>query len=762
MRTLNLSGFNTGDNLTLSISQGALTAGPINVPSWGGGGSGGTITIQLQRGHMAVAPDSARFKVDLSGSDFDTAGPGVGEHYDARLHELIYLWDFDDPGTWTAPENVLPAWKNRNVAKGPFVAHMYTQPGTYNPSVLVIEPSSGKTATASVEVIVANPDTVYSGANTICISSSGNFADAPAGAQNITASGLASTDAIWIANKGGAAKRWLFRRGEDFDLRVSIGSDSAPGVMFGDYGIGAKPVINGHIQGPDIPFDAPLFIGYYRTADPDIAASVTVCNLDFIGTHNPITTLPTQGASGNTNNAIYTRGPCSLILSNCDFTAFGHVTIAMELVSTDRLLPAHLHMDNCSLNDFGGQYATYTSKMTHADSSLAYTGCRLAQNPLAFEVDSIRSPLRSEFIMNNHLRGCDFFHTDLTQPTVKLVNSPAGEGAIVNVHSCAFEGGYCAFNIAGTTNPTTTDPEFLRVTVQNAIIDGNIYLGTINSENLCSTVATGVTVRNNLFVQPAIGYRTGYPTCRAMVTLWPYGTNKDPAIVGQPIRAYNNTLRVDRTSAQNNSQVPATFYNKATLNGDALFTNALEYNNIVHAPNLNSPITTFAPLSDAALWASRYPGRRPYWGQSPGEYSAHAVANGETILLGYWNRGDGVNYSQSDFVVTGTEEVNFAGTWYQVADGEVAISYGASGVTITNNTGSNWPISQSITFKGALGAASPLITTGFATPAGAMKDTKPGTGSAALGAALSGNVSYMDILGTTRSAPADKGAWEVA
>ena len=89
MRTLNLSGFNTGDNLTISVSQGALTAGPVNVPSWGGGGDGGTIAVVIGQTVEKIAPESVRFSVDLSAATFDTAGPGAGKVYDARKHDLI-------------------------------------------------------------------------------------------------------------------------------------------------------------------------------------------------------------------------------------------------------------------------------------------------------------------------------------------------------------------------------------------------------------------------------------------------------------------------------------------------------------------------------------------------------------------------------------------------------------------------------------------------------------------------------------------------
>ena len=178
------SGFKPSDSLSISVSQNALTAGPVNVPAWGGGGGGGTISIAVERTLAQIAPDSIRFTVDLSKSTFDTAGPsGTATYYDPRLHDLIYLWDLGDPGTWDAPVNVLASWKNRNVAKGPSVRHIYRDPDDYIASVLVVEPSTGKTATASVNVTVDDPQDYYGDTNTIYVNNIGDsdFSGVPAG-----------------------------------------------------------------------------------------------------------------------------------------------------------------------------------------------------------------------------------------------------------------------------------------------------------------------------------------------------------------------------------------------------------------------------------------------------------------------------------------------------------------------------------------------------------------------------------------------------
>ncbi|MCA9368635.1 hypothetical protein KC887_10550, partial [Candidatus Kaiserbacteria bacterium] len=183
----------------------------------GGGGTGGTITINVHRNTLHVAPSSVRFSVDLSLSNFDTAGPTGDATYDARLHDLIYLWDFDDPGTWTAPVQNLAAHKNRNAGKGPIEANMYRTPGTYNPSVLVIEPSSGKTATASVSVVVTDPDEVFAGNKTICINPVGDndFSGAPVGALTYEVAQFQDGEGtVWRNHaEEGVIKRFLFKGG---------------------------------------------------------------------------------------------------------------------------------------------------------------------------------------------------------------------------------------------------------------------------------------------------------------------------------------------------------------------------------------------------------------------------------------------------------------------------------------------------------------------------------------------------------------------
>ena len=766
MRTLNLSGFQPGDNLTLSVSQGALTAGPINVPAWGAPNTGGTITINADRMALQVAPDSVRFSVDLSASTFETPGEVSGEFYNAQYHDLIYLWDFDDAasGDWTAPEKVLPGWKNRNIAKGPWVAHVYTQPGTYNPSVLVIEPSSGKTATASVEVIVANPDTVYAGTNTICVNPVGDsdFSGEPSGAARVNIDDFYSTDSEWTSRLGGSPKRWLFKRGASFDMNVVLTSNVTNGVYFGSYGPSSvKPNLKNIGEGATTKNQ--LWAEGFGANTPTVPAPIYLDGLHFTGTFDPTTEWSnTIWYSGFTATAVHLRSSLDMVVSNCDFTGHGQGSFVVE--PTLDGAANHIHMDHCTVNEFGGQYAVFMGPSENPASSFAVTGCRLAQIPTAFATDitglaGSRSPIRAEHYQYNHVRGCDLFHTDGSQPCLKLVNIPRLEGAITNVHSCSFEGGASAVNVGGSSTEVGKGLE--RSNIQNSIIDGIIYVVTWHGAQMVNTYCTGLTVRNCLAIWPnakrASSGMIGPTACFGFIQLSPTGSYST-TVGAQPVRIYNNTFLFERTPTENNNHVPVVIRD-STSGG---FTNILGSNNVVHMPNLTVPQIDFAPLSTTALWTPRAIGRRCPGDQSPSTTLGANVVNGGTVSVAYWIDETGHQLVQADFAstfhkggafVSGSQKTEVAGT--------CDLSYDATEIVVTNTSGATWVSGSSFSIFVDYGPDAPFRTT-YATPSGAVKDTRPLPGSVALGAALSGDVSYMDILGTTRTAPADKGAWEVA
>jgi hypothetical protein len=105
---------------------------------------------------------------------------------------------------------------------GPIAAHVYDLPGTYTVTV------GGSTLTVTVQ----NPDTVFAGTNTICVSTSATYTGCPTGAATQTTLPSAY-----------AGKRVLLRRGESFGTIAPRNIDA--GFQVGAYGTGAKPIVGG-------------------------------------------------------------------------------------------------------------------------------------------------------------------------------------------------------------------------------------------------------------------------------------------------------------------------------------------------------------------------------------------------------------------------------------------------------------------------------------------------------------------------------------
>ena len=673
MRTLGIIGPKAGDSFLVSVSQGALTAGPYSVGSWGGGGAGGTIAINVHRASVYVAPSSVRFSVDLSASNFDTLA-GDNPNYDARLHDLIYLWDFDDPGTWTAPVQNLAAHKNRNAGKGPIEANMYRTPGTYNPSVLVIEPSTGKTATASVEVVVTDPDIEFAGTKTICINPVGDddFTGAPVGALTYEVAQFQDGEGtVWRNHvEAGVVKRFLFKGGATHVVTLGLGASAEGGTYFGSYGAGRailrtdRKTTIGNVH-----FDNHVF---YSRASFKVGLPYWFVNLEAAGNFDPSTTMIVS-ASGYDQSFIRMLDSAQVTVSDCYAHNMMNTAIAVnppfkvDNVQVWGVGVQTAHIDNTIIQNCGGaQYQVYQAFAGDFENTwFVVSGTRIEMHPDTLDADIIRGTLRMNDARNQIVKGCDIFCTEYTQSGIKFFNTMLGQGGIGNCYGNAVEAALCIIQYNGNFTLGTTGG----AQAHNLVIDGNILVVGHSSQAHLISYGTGVTFRNNLCYVP--DQQRAHWTYGGLVRVndtdaYP---GDDPTVFDVPIKVYNNTLRNDRTWQNNGSEDPVEVVTSQYSQVDPPI---FVHNNVMHSPYAAVPQTAFAPVSDTVLFAPRSTG----WVNARGE---------------------------------GGEPVPTAHPEY-----------------------------------------APLTS---------VKDTKPLPGSAALGAALTGNVSYMDILGTTRTAPADKGAW---
>lgn len=143
-----------------------------------------------------------------------------------------YRWDFGDPagGNWGTDG------KSRNTASGGITAHVYDTPGTYTVS-LMVRTLDGREGGDSTTITVIDPETVYAGSNTVCISDNGDFTGAPAGARLLT-----ETNMTVIASHAKAGIRILFRRGGHWtagDIGTTAWHGNTGPVTLGAFGPGS-------------------------------------------------------------------------------------------------------------------------------------------------------------------------------------------------------------------------------------------------------------------------------------------------------------------------------------------------------------------------------------------------------------------------------------------------------------------------------------------------------------------------------------------
>ena len=152
-------------------------------------------------------------------------------------HELFFATDFGDSGAGVWANGVQSSGlTSKNAGYGPVTGHVYETPGTYTVQMVVTD--GVNTATKTGTIVVQDPNTVYAGTNTICISNSGNFTGAPSGANQVNTAGNTDMYAAWnnIVTKTG--RRILFCKADSWTASATVSLDGYTGVFLGGYGTG--------------------------------------------------------------------------------------------------------------------------------------------------------------------------------------------------------------------------------------------------------------------------------------------------------------------------------------------------------------------------------------------------------------------------------------------------------------------------------------------------------------------------------------------
>lgn len=304
MPRFNFRGFLTGTPVSLSATQGSNSASG-SVATWGQTAAT-PITLSLAATRVSgVAP---------MGVILTATATSPADRVDIPFHDIEYVWTFDDPGTFSVLDNA-PIWGNdRDVAYGPATAHVFSQPGTY---LVTCTAHDGENLPRSetIEIEVADPANVFSGTKTAVVSTAGNFAGAPAGAQQFT-----GINAALSAMRGDQDYRILLRRGEVYtdDLFVDETSGSGKRILLGAFGTGINPLLDMSASGS---------YGISWDVDNGVANELMVRDIDVLGDYDP--RLTGQGANNSGGGVDYRSKSLTAhkTIWGCHFKNSGNETI---------------------------------------------------------------------------------------------------------------------------------------------------------------------------------------------------------------------------------------------------------------------------------------------------------------------------------------------------------------------------------------------------------------------------------------------------
>jgi hypothetical protein len=221
---------------------------PVAATAQGGGGvvaACSTTVTAGAAGQITLSHTPSRYSgVAPLGVFFDATATTAIAAPSKPFHDLDYTWTFGDGGSgnWA---NGARAGSSRNAGKGPVTAHVFETPGLYTVNLSVSD-GTNTVANNCVQIAVQEPDVIFSGTNTICISNAGatqGVGGCPANAATPVGTGVFNT-ALASCTTG---KRCLFKGGDTFVSLATADLTTAGPITIGAYGGGSAIVTSNDI-----------------------------------------------------------------------------------------------------------------------------------------------------------------------------------------------------------------------------------------------------------------------------------------------------------------------------------------------------------------------------------------------------------------------------------------------------------------------------------------------------------------------------------
>jgi hypothetical protein len=526
----------TAAPLTFGVTLSGVTGG---LPASGDG----IVTINQVAPVNAITPDIAVSRstgVAPLAVTFDALGTTAPALTSLPFGEIYYAWTFGDPaGGATWAYGTRPGVNLKNEAIGPVAAHVFETHGSYTATCWAFYLDSGGTlhsGSSTTSITVTDPDTVFA-SNTIYISQSG--VPVP-GVDGVPPGANVAQVTSWsaIANQANTYKRILLKRGDVWvgDGTMSFNSAARAGQgIIGAYGTGAKPRVNMNADASAIRIDSAA--PDWRFVDLDIVGDTVTYRANG------------DGITSYAHEVLVLRTDISLariLIGGGERTGYYIVDSVIGPTST-----------------LGYGICGYTENSTNmAVLGSRYTGSGNHGNRVQGAVKSVFSNSTYDALTGNG-------HAFTIRGQVNTIDNAVWSGLWTEdvVVSDNFIGDIRGTHTSLRIHPqTNTYPERIR----NILVERN----HVSSYAIAASfsVATGLTVRNNLFVTRAASG---------------WDIRGETTFPGSPFPTqgffYNNTVYKPDIGLVNGFQV-AEFI--GTISGQVMT------NNLAYAPLDTTPIFT--------------------------------------------------------------------------------------------------------------------------------------------------------------------------
>ncbi|MFK7988152.1 MAG: PKD domain-containing protein [Sandaracinaceae bacterium] len=520
--------------------------------------SGGTLTLDANR-REGVAPFGCMFTA-VAG-ELDVERP---------FHDVRYRWTFDDPGEHTRLAEDLPWGRDRDVGYGPIAAHTFERPGTYE---VRCEATDGtRTARATLRVTVYDADDVYPGAQTLCVSPSGDFSGAPAGATEAR-----TVEEVYASLNHAIPLRVLFRRGETHANVPRF--NRFAGVMVGPFGDGPAPRVEIELSFRECSSHCIVWgidmVGPYDPSDPH-GTSKPTAGISF-GSEAHCTVHDCELRGWNTAIRPADEGPTSVIVSNTsvrDWWNFGFLMGGGGWVGLAGF-SAKQHPRTVRAPGKSEQEAPF-----HAD----HGPFRLSRpsGPVCFTL--------ADLFTTNSWAGA----TTSVQQCIRWDSGGVESVQQLVLDRIRSEGG--SFSLRPGSSGSRPGPRAV-------LVDKWHHVGTMQSASIAHFPHGGTSVRNGILVQPDTPPES---TTGLRVVLGLDHENPQPGNDEVPREVYSCTI-VDLRGTENATAPNGPLRDFVAYSGTEA-AHRFE-NNVLYAPRAVTPETSDMPLDLTSRWSPIYPGR---------------------------------------------------------------------------------------------------------------------------------------------------------